>query len=30
MLLDARTLSIDTIRVPRDPGCPICGHRPAA
>jgi adenylyltransferase/sulfurtransferase len=30
MLLDARTLSIDTIRVPRDPGCPVCGHRPPA
>ena len=30
MLLDARTMSIDTIRVPRDPGCPVCGHRPAA
>ena len=30
MLLDARTMSIDTIRIPRDPGCPVCGHRPPA
>jgi adenylyltransferase/sulfurtransferase len=28
-LLDARTMSIDEIRVPRDPGCPVCGHRAA-
>ncbi|MEI7444767.1 MAG: molybdopterin-synthase adenylyltransferase MoeB [Burkholderiales bacterium] len=30
MLLDARTMSINEIRIPRDPGCPVCGHRPAA
>jgi adenylyltransferase/sulfurtransferase len=30
LLIDVRTMSIDRIRVPRDPGCPVCGHRPAA
>ena len=30
LLIDTRTMSIDRIRVPRDPGCPVCGHRPAA
>jgi len=30
LLIDTRTLSIDRIRVPRDPGCPVCGHRPHA
>lgn len=30
LLIDARTMSIDRIRVPRDPGCPVCGHRPPA
>lgn len=30
LLLDARTMSINEIRIPRDPGCPVCGHRPAA
>ncbi len=30
LLLDARTMSVDGIRIPRDPGCPVCGHRPAA
>ena len=30
LLLDCRTMQVDTIRVPRDPGCPVCGHRPAA
>jgi len=30
LLLDARTMGIDTIRVPRDPACPVCGPRPAA
>jgi adenylyltransferase/sulfurtransferase len=30
LLVDDRTMSIDRIRVPRDPGCPVCGHRPAA
>jgi adenylyltransferase/sulfurtransferase len=29
MLLDARTMSVNEIRIPRDPGCPVCGHRPA-
>jgi len=29
LLLDARTMSVNEIRVPRDPGCPVCGHRPA-
>ena len=24
------TMSIDEIRVPRDPGCPVCGHRPSS
>jgi adenylyltransferase/sulfurtransferase len=27
LLLDARTMDISTIRVPRDPGCPVCGGR---
>lgn len=31
LLLDARTLDIQQIRIPRDPLCPVCGHRePAA
>jgi len=30
LLIDARTLRIDEIRVPRDPACPVCGHRPGA
>lgn len=30
LLIDTRTMSIDRIRVPRDPGCPVCGHRPHA
>jgi molybdopterin/thiamine biosynthesis adenylyltransferase len=25
LLLDARTMGINEIRVPRDPGCPVCG-----
>ncbi|MFM1989279.1 MAG: hypothetical protein RJA99_2236 [Pseudomonadota bacterium] len=28
LLLDARTMSVNEIRIPRDPGCPVCGHRP--
>ena len=24
-LLDARTMTFNEIRVPRDPGCPVCG-----
>ena len=30
LLIDTLTMSIDRIRVPRDPGCPVCGHRPPA
>lgn len=30
LLLDARTMDIQQIRVPRDPGCPVCAGRPAA
>ncbi|RPH41726.1 MAG: molybdopterin-synthase adenylyltransferase MoeB [Burkholderiales bacterium] len=30
LLIDTRTMSIDRIRVPRDPGCPVCGHRAPA
>ena len=29
MLLDVRTMSVDEIRVPRDPGCAVCGARAA-
>jgi molybdopterin-synthase adenylyltransferase len=29
LLLDARTMNIDRIRVPRDPDCPVCRSRPA-
>lgn len=28
LLLDARSMGIDTIRVPRDPGCAVCTERP--
>ncbi|HYF59452.1 MAG TPA: molybdopterin-synthase adenylyltransferase MoeB [Burkholderiaceae bacterium] len=28
LLLDARTMDVTTLKVPRDPGCPVCGHRP--
>lgn len=28
LLLDARSMGIDTIRVPRDPACPVCAERP--
>jgi adenylyltransferase/sulfurtransferase len=28
LLLDARTLDITTLKVPRDPGCPVCGTAP--
>ncbi len=30
LLIDTRTMSIDRIRVPRDPGCTVCRQRPAA
>lgn len=30
LLLDARTMQIDTIRVPRDPACPVCRPHRAA
>jgi molybdopterin-synthase adenylyltransferase len=29
LLLDARSLDVDQIRVPRDPACPVCRSRPA-
>jgi len=28
MLLDTREMQWHTIGVPRDPDCPVCGHRP--
>ncbi|MFO0234875.1 MAG: HesA/MoeB/ThiF family protein, partial [Burkholderiales bacterium] len=27
LLLDTRTMSVNEIRIPRDPGCVVCGHR---
>lgn len=30
LLIDTRTMAIDRIRVPRDPGCAVCGHRARA
>jgi adenylyltransferase/sulfurtransferase len=30
LLLDTRTMSVNEIRIPRDPGCPVCGHRHVA
>ena len=30
LMFDGRTTSFDTLRVARDPGCPVCGHRAAA
>jgi adenylyltransferase/sulfurtransferase len=27
LLLDTRTMSLDEIRIPRDPGCAVCGRR---
>jgi len=30
LLIEALSMRIDTIRVPRDPACPACGHRPGA
>ena len=29
LLLDARTMRVDSIAIPRDPGCTVCGHRGA-
>jgi molybdopterin/thiamine biosynthesis adenylyltransferase len=29
LLIDARSMHMSEIRVPRDPGCPVCGNRPA-
>ena len=29
LLIDARSLDIDTVRVPRDGDCPVCRERPA-
>jgi bacteriocin biosynthesis cyclodehydratase domain-containing protein len=28
-MLDARTMEWTTIRVKRDPACPVCGHKAA-
>ena len=28
LMIDARTMRIDTVRVPRDPSCPACGASP--
>jgi adenylyltransferase/sulfurtransferase len=25
LLIEARAMRVDTVRVPRDPGCPVCG-----
>jgi len=30
LMFDGRRTAFDTVRVARDPGCPVCGHRPAA
>lgn len=30
LLVDALTMTIRTVSVPRDPHCPVCGHRPPA
>jgi molybdopterin/thiamine biosynthesis adenylyltransferase len=30
LMFDGRRSSFDTMRVARDPGCKVCGHRPAA
>ena len=29
LLIDARTMHLQAIELPRDPGCPVCGGRPA-
>jgi molybdopterin/thiamine biosynthesis adenylyltransferase len=30
LMFDGRRTAFDTLRVARDPGCSVCGHRPAA
>jgi molybdopterin/thiamine biosynthesis adenylyltransferase len=30
LMFDGRRTAFDTLRVTRDPGCSVCGHRPAA
>ncbi|MBO9649062.1 MAG: HesA/MoeB/ThiF family protein [Variovorax sp.] len=30
LMFDGRRSAFDTLRVARDPGCSVCGHRPAA
>jgi molybdopterin/thiamine biosynthesis adenylyltransferase len=30
LMFDGRRTAFDTLRVSRDPGCSVCGHRPAA
>jgi molybdopterin/thiamine biosynthesis adenylyltransferase len=30
LMFDGRRTAFDTLRVGRDPGCSVCGHRPAA
>jgi len=30
LMFDGRRTAFDTMRVARDPGCPVCGHRAAA
>jgi molybdopterin/thiamine biosynthesis adenylyltransferase len=29
LMLDGRTMEWNEVRVPRDPGCPVCGRRPS-
>ncbi len=28
LMVDARTMTFSDIKIPRDPACPVCGHRP--
>lgn len=30
LMFDGRATAFDTVRLVRDPGCPVCGHRPPA
>jgi molybdopterin/thiamine biosynthesis adenylyltransferase len=30
LMFDGRRTVFDTLRVARDPGCSVCGHRPPA
>lgn len=30
LIFDGRAMSFDTLRLARDPACPVCGHRPPA